>query len=457
MNIKHIVLPSVALGAAAALLLPAQTQAYSTIGGSLSTSQRDVRCFNNFTVASANGNTLVDANFPGRIGAPMAVWKSVVEWGAVLHGTGNGDPHQPGGLGSGGANMDAAWAGQASDSGGTNDNVMSEIAGCNGGVLAFTETPISDGWRIFFYQCWAWDDGPGANIGGNIDIQGVACHEYGHSLGLGHSTAAGGPTMAAGISGSGVSARSISSDDIAGIQFIYGVAAATKPRITGVSVAPGSVTITGTNFTATGNQVWFTRSANSAGNISNPLIVATPTSQNTTSITVNTPAAAGSGDVLIKTSGTGNTSLSNAWPVDLTGATCPTPTNFCLTSPNTYDAIGAIMSSSGSTSVGLNNFQLLTFSVPPLKTCVYFYGLDQTALLPMGNGWRCIGSPFFRLPFTTSNDFGDVMFNVNLNTLPPGGQISSGQSWGFQCFYRNPEAGGAFFNVSDGLSTIWCP
>ena len=455
MNLKHIILPSVALGAAAALLLPARTEGYTTIGGSLGTGQRDLRCFNNFTAASANNNTTADTNFPGYLGAPMAIWKGGLEWGSTLHGNGNGDPHQPGGLGSGGANFDFAWGGLANDSGGTNDNVVSELAGCNGGVLAFTETPISDGWRILFYQCWNWDDGPGTSIGSNIDIQGVACHELGHALGLGHSTVSG-ATMFASISGSGVNARSIAADDIAGVQFVYGVASATKPRITAVNLVIGSVTVTGQNFAATGNQLWFTPQNSTAG-FSYPIVTSASVNSNGTSITVNLPAAAGPGDVIAKIPGTGHNTISNAWPIDTNGSSCPAPYNFCLAAPNTFDPNGAIMASSGSTSVGLNNFLLLTFAVPPLKTCLYFYGQDQTIFVPFGNGWRCIGNPLFRLPVTMSNDFGDVAFMLNLNTLPVGGQISPGQSFGFQCWYRNPEAGGANYNASDGLSTTWCP
>ena len=87
-------------------------------------------------------------------------------------------------------------------SGGTNDNINSAISGSSGGVLAFAETPISNGWRIRYYETWNWQDGPGND--GNIDLQGVACHEYGHALGLGH-TNVGGATMFPSISGSGVS------------------------------------------------------------------------------------------------------------------------------------------------------------------------------------------------------------------------------------------------------------
>ncbi|HEV8112556.1 MAG TPA: matrixin family metalloprotease [Planctomycetota bacterium] len=458
MKLHRIVLPSAALAGTAALLLPSIGIGYSTIGGSLgvSPSQRDVRLFNNFTNSGANGNTTPDTNFPGFVGAEMAIWKSALEWGSRLHGDGNGDPSQPGGLGSGGANFDAAWAGNASSGGGTNDNIMSLAGGCSSGVLAYTETPIADGWRIFFCNQWTWDDGPGISVVG-MDIAGVCTHEYGHALGLGHSTV-NGATMYPSISGSGVSQRSIEADDINGVRAVYGVASASKPIITNVTVSLHNVTITGSNFAvANTNEVWFTNK-NVTAPAGNPIVVLPGVTSNGTTISITPPTNAGPGDVLVHIPGTGHNTLSNAWPADLRLAECPTPTIFCTSSPNSVDPIGAVMSYGGTTEIHNNDFVLMTSSLPPNKTCLYIYAQDQSAYAPFGNGVRCIGSPIYRYyPLVTSDFFGDLAVPFDLNALPPGGQISAGQSWGFQCWYRDPPGGGALVNVSDGLSTVWCP
>ncbi len=66
----------------------------------------------------------------------------------------------------------------------------------------------------------------GGNIGGvTLDLATVLIHEIGHSLGLDHSDATG-SVMAASYAGINLT---LAADDIAGIQSIYGVAAAVVP------------------------------------------------------------------------------------------------------------------------------------------------------------------------------------------------------------------------------------
>ncbi|MDF1799738.1 MAG: matrixin family metalloprotease [Planctomycetota bacterium] len=325
MQLKNLILgalaPTLALGLGTTLLTPEVSIGYSTIGGSLSHTQRDFRIYNNFTDAAANNNQTPDAQFPGYQGAVMAIWKGTVEWGSELHGDGTGDPHQPTGLGSGGANFDASFQGEATGTGGTNNNIHSELSGSSAGVLAYTETPISDGWRIRYYSDWNWQDGPGTSVGGgsNIDLQSVACHEYGHALGLGHSTS--GPATMAAFIQSGVNARSIESDDSNGVKAVYGTKSGSKPRITGVAISGNQITVTGSNFDATGNQVWFTQA--SAGGNGQPIKVTNLTS-NGTSITATIPGNAGPGDIQVRSNGTAHSDLSNAWPTDLNGTGGPT-------------------------------------------------------------------------------------------------------------------------------------
>jgi hypothetical protein len=316
MKLDSISLSGLVLGGAAWLLAPADSLAFTKIGGSLNLDQRDFRVFDNFVDSQSNNNTTPDSQFPGQTGAEMAIWKGIIEWQSGAHGTGGGDPTQAI-LGSGNANYDPAWGGRANAVGGTDDNIHSATStGCGGGVLAFTETPINNGWRIRYCDSqWIWEDGPGSIGGGNFDLQAVACHEQGHALGLGHSNA-GNATMFPSVSSGSTALRSIEADDIAGIQCIYGVKSASKPLITAATFANRVVTITGSNFAATGNEVWFTRGGVSAPSTDPRVRVFNASSTGGgTQIVVNAPFEAAQGDILVRAPGTAHDRLSNAFPL----------------------------------------------------------------------------------------------------------------------------------------------
>jgi hypothetical protein len=138
--------------------------------------------------------------------------------------------------------------------------------------------------------------------------------------------------------------------------------------------------------------------------------------------------------------------------------TCPTPTNYCVTSPNSAGP-GAVMDWGGSTSLGANNLQLFTYGCPANKLGIYLYGTNA-AQIPLGNGYRCVASPFHRLASIATNGFGDAMFSVDFTAHPVNsgpGEITIGSTQRFQLWFRDPAAGGGLTNLSDGLLVTICP
>ena len=92
MKLQYLVLPGAAVALAALILAPAESSAFSTIGGKLGMTQRDVRVFNNFTDSAANNNTTITSDWPGYDGAELSIWKGAAEWASEPHGlTGAGD------------------------------------------------------------------------------------------------------------------------------------------------------------------------------------------------------------------------------------------------------------------------------------------------------------------------------------------------------------------------------
>ncbi|MAE70408.1 MAG: hypothetical protein CME06_08080 [Gemmatimonadetes bacterium] len=65
-----------------------------------------------------------------------------------------------------------------------------------------------------------WNNGPGPSGWNQYDLEGVACHEFGHFLGLGHSNTAA-ATMYYAIGSGDDSKRSLHSDDQNGVCALY--------------------------------------------------------------------------------------------------------------------------------------------------------------------------------------------------------------------------------------------
>ena len=161
----------------------------------------------------------------------------------------------------------------------------------------------------------------------------------------------------------------------------------------------------------------------------------------------------------ISRSGLGNTFPSGPIALRLVEATCPPPTNHCVATPNSAGA-GTIMDWSGSLSVAQNAFVLRAAPAPPTQFGLVYYG-PETAMVPFGNGFRCVGAgalQFFRLDPIQVAVSGVATDSPDLTSpTSPLGQITGGSTWSFQFWFRDPQSGGAFFDLSDGLRATFCP
>lgn len=148
-------------------------------------------------------------------------------------------------------------------------------------------------------------------------------------------------------------------------------------------------------------------------------------------------------------------SLAGAAQVWSQPAGCPQPNTYCSAANNSTGG-PALMGWSGSTSVAANNLVLQTSGAPANKLALYAYSATQ-ANTPAGNGVLCIGAPFIRLPAFSTSSGGSASWGLDYNLLPPSGQIHAGDVRNFVLWFRDPAAGGANFNFSNGLSVTFCP
>lgn len=449
--LSSVVAPALLLWGTAALVLPTRTQGFQVYGDTLDMTQRDFRIWNNFTDPQANDNPLPDPDFPGALGAELAIWKGVAEWGSGPHGSGSTDPTQDT-IGSGGSDFDAFYSAKSQGPGNKNANVISMIPGSSF-IKASTELPIRDGWRIRFWEDpWIWNDGPGPELDGDppadaFDLQGVAAHEYGHALGLDHSFDPD-ATMFASSPDNGISFRSIEADDMAGVQFLYGVLSPNKPRIEGYELVPGGVILRGGRFHPVDNQVWFTHRAPLTGPDGKPVVVkGVPSSAGGTRIRLPIPAKAGPGDVAVRRPGFDHENLSAAFPFH--------PTREPLAPPVAYGS-GTITAAGvearldwrllPSTTAG--SFEVVVQGGNPSSCGVLFSGPARTDQ-PWLGGSLYVAGPWLREAVFCFGPDGEATVTLNV----PADELGSSRY--FQAWFTDPGPLGA--GLSNGLKVTWLP
>lgn len=133
--------------------------------------------------------------------------------------------------------------------------------------------------------------------------------------------------------------------------------------------------------------------------------------------------------------------------------------NYCGSLPNSTGA-AAVISDSGSVSVAANDLVLSAGPAPVGKLGMFIYG-PEPDILPFANGILCVGAGatgIARLPVGVVDGAGFLTHAVD-NTAPPKPkfQILPGSTWYFQAWFRDPAAGGAGLDLSDGLEIVFWP
>jgi hypothetical protein len=129
--------------------------------------------------------------------------------------------------------------------------------------------------------------------------------------------------------------------------------------------------------------------------------------------------------------------------------------NFCIPLPNSTGQ-PALIALVGTPSLSLNNASLRCTQLPPSASGLFFFGNSGlNPGNPFGNGRLCVTGGVRRLPVaqavagvvTQPQDFTDSAYSG----------IQAGDVRFFQFWYRNTAAGGAGFNLSDGIRVTFCP
>lgn len=129
----------------------------------------------------------------------------------------------------------------------------------------------------------------------------------------------------------------------------------------------------------------------------------------------------------------------------------PAGVAYCTSSPNSAGG-GAFMTATGTTSVAAHDLALWASGCPADQPGLFYRGTQQVQF-PFGDGVRCVGGTTHRLPVLTTSASGTASQLFD----PSGPGVVPGSTWHFQLWYRDPQAGGAGFNLSDARSFLFLP
>jgi hypothetical protein len=100
---------------------------------------------------------------------------------------------------------------------------------------------------------------------------------------------------------------------------------------------------------------------------------------------------------------------------------------------------GGVLASAGSGSMGLDDLELMAWSLPGGAPVLLLVG-DESPSKPFGDGRLCVGEPMLRLASQPANARGAASFGPGLvgSVTGAGYSVRPGSSGAFQVFYRDP-------------------
>lgn len=124
---------------------------------------------------------------------------------------------------------------------------------------------------------------------------------------------------------------------------------------------------------------------------------------------------------------------------------------------------GALMTPSGSNSVVADNLVLTTTQMPTNVACLMFTSSNLGAPIPFFDGRRCLYGPLARFNIANTGAGGQVVYgpglvNFSVTNFPVFNWFTSGSTFGFQTWYRDPTGPCAqFSNLSNAVSVLFIP
>jgi len=134
-------------------------------------------------------------------------------------------------------------------------------------------------------------------------------------------------------------------------------------------------------------------------------------------------------------------------------AGAPPGSSYCTAAPNST-GLGSMIHTSGSPSLADESLSLHATNAPAGQPCLFYVGTIPLST-PFGDGFRCVGGSALRLNPPVMESASTYTKTIDFSAHGPA-LTSMGTAY-FQCWYRDPAAGGAGFNLSDGLELPFVP